>query len=264
MIEYLQSSLLGLVEGLTEFIPVSSTGHLIVVGQFLGFKGPLASTFDIFIQLGAILAVLTLYRGRFRRIVSLNDNTGFAGSRGLSLLFLTTLPAGLVGFVAHDFIIANLFNPATVSIALALGGIAIIFSERLLPKVKKTSIDQLDWKDSLAIGISQSLSLFPGVSRSAATILGAMYVGIERKTAAEYSFLAAVPIMFSASLYDLYKSVQFLSGSDAIILAIGFIVSFVSAWLSVKFFLRYLSSHTMSIFGWYRIIIAPVIFLLLG
>lgn len=263
MIEYLQSSILGLVEGLTEFIPVSSTGHLIVIGHFLGFKGPLAATFDIFIQLGAILSVLALYRGRFSRLVPAKSNSGFAGNRGLALLFLTTIPAGAIGFIARDSIVANLFNPMTVSIALAVGGIAILLTERFLPKIKKASIDQLSWKDSLAIGIFQSLSLIPGVSRSAATILGAMYIGVERKTAAEYSFLAAVPIMFSAALYDLYKSMQFLNSSDIVILALGFVISFISAWISIKFFLRYLSSRTMNIFGWYRLAIAPIIFLLL-
>lgn len=185
------------------------------------------------------------------------------GFRALSLLLLTTVPAGVLGLLLHDLIIQYLFNPTTVSIGLGAGGMGILIVERFLPKVKKSNIDHIDWKDALMVGIFQTLSLWPGVSRSASTIVGGMYAGINRKTAAEYSFLAAVPIMLSAALYDLYRSLEFLSSSDAIILAIGFVVSFVSAWLSVKFFLRFLSSHTMKIFGWYRIILAPLIILLL-
>ncbi len=261
--EYLQSSLLGLVEGLTEFIPVSSTGHLIVVGRLLGFEGRVASTFDIFIQLGAILAVVMLYRERLGSILSPKERKGFAGSRGLALLLLTTIPAGVAGFLAHDIIIERLFNPIAVSIGLGLGGIGILVTERFLPKVKKSNIDLLDWKDALIVGIFQIFSLWPGVSRSASTIIGGMYAGMERKTAAEYSFLVAVPIMLSATLFDLYKSMQFLSSSDLLIFTVGFVVSFISAWLSVKFFLRFLSNHTMGSFGWYRIVIAALIFLII-
>ena len=137
-----------------------------------------------------------------------------------------------------------------------------MFVERFLPKNKKSDIDLLDWKDALVVGIFQISSLWPGISRSAATIIGGMYAGMERKTAAEYSFLVAVPIMLSAALYDLYKSIQFLSSSDMLILALGFIVSFVSAMLSVKFFLRFVSKNTMKVFGYYRLILAPLILLL--
>jgi undecaprenyl-diphosphatase len=261
--EYLQSSLLGLVEGLTEFIPVSSTGHLIVVGRLFGFEGRVASTFDIFIQLGAILAVAMLYRVRLGNMFDLKKTEGFAGSRGLMLLLLTTIPAGVAGFLAHDIIIERLFNPISVSIGLGFGGIGILVTERFLPKVKKSHIDILDWKDALIVGIFQIFSLWPGVSRSASTIIGGMYAGMERKTAAEYSFLAAVPMMLAATLFDLYKSMQFLSSSDLMIFAVGFIVSFISAWLSVKFFLRFLGNHTMESFGWYRITIAALIFLII-
>ena len=261
--EYLQGSLLGLVEGLTEFIPVSSTGHLIVVGRLLGFEGRVASTFDVFIQLGAILAVAMLYRGRLGNILSLKKNQGFAGSRGVMLLLLTTIPAGIAGFLARDIIIERLFNPTSVSIGLGLGGIGILVTERFLPKVKKSHVDLLDWKDALIVGIFQVFSLWPGVSRSASTIIGGMYAGIERKTAAEYSFLVAVPMMLSAALFDLYKSMQFLSSSDLMIFPVGFVLAFISAWLSVKFFVRFLSNHTMESFGWYRIVISALIFLII-
>ncbi len=263
MIEFVQGAVLGIIEGLTEFIPVSSTGHLIVIGNLIGFKGQAASTFDIFIQLGAILAVVTLYKERFTSMIFTNK-AGFAGSRALALLLITTVPAGATGFLFHDMIIQYLFNPVSVSIALAVGGIGILFIEKFLPKIKKSHLDLLDWRDALIVGVFQVFSLWPGVSRSAATIIGGMQAGLERKTAAEYSFLAAVPIMFSAALYDLYKSIQFLSSSDILILALGFIISFVSAWLSVKFFLRFLGKNTMKVFGYYRLVLAPVVFLLLA
>ena len=261
MIEFVQAAILGIIEGLTEFIPVSSTGHLIVMGNLIGFKSQTASTFDIFIQLGAILAVAVLYRQRFSSIVS-TSKTGFAGPKALTLLLITTIPAGIVGFIFHDLIIQYLFNPVSVSIGLAVGGIGILFVERFLPKIKKSEIDLLDWKDALIVGIFQVFSLWPGVSRSAATIIGGMYAGMERKTAAEYSFLVAVPIMLSAALYDLYKSIQFLSSSDMLILALGFVVSFVSALLSVKFFLSFLGKNTMKVFGYYRLVLALLILLL--
>jgi len=160
-------------------------------------------------------------------------------------------------------IIQYLFNSVSVSIGLAVGGIGILFIERFLPNIKKSQVDLLDWRDALIVGIFQIFSLWPGISRSAATIIGGMYAGMERKTAAEYSFLAAVPIMLSAALYDLYKSIQFLSSSDMLILALGFTVSFVSASLSVKFFLRFLGKNTMKVFGYYRLVLAPLILLLL-
>jgi len=263
MIEFVQAAILGIIEGLTEFIPVSSTGHLIVIGNLIGFKGQTTSTFDIFIQLGAILAVVGLYKQRFTSIVSTNK-AGFAGSRALRLLLMTTIPAGVTGFLLHDTIIQYLFNPVSVSIGLAVGGIGILFVERFLPKVRKSEVDLLDWRDALIVGIFQVFSLWPGVSRSAATIIGGMYAGMERKTAAEYSFLAAVPIMLSAALYDLSKNIQFLSSSDMLILALGFVVSFVFAWLSVKFFIRFLLKNTMKVFGYYRLILAPLILLLLS
>ncbi|MBM3897446.1 MAG: undecaprenyl-diphosphate phosphatase [Thaumarchaeota archaeon] len=260
MIEFVQAAILGIVEGLTEFIPVSSTGHLIVIGNLIGFKGQIASTFDIFIQLGAILAVVVLYRQRFSNIFSISKG-GFAGSKALVLLLVSTIPAGMAGFIFHDLIIQYLFNPVSVSIGLAVGGGGILFVERFLPKSKKSDIDLLNWKDALIVGIFQISSLWPGVSRSAATIIGGMYAGMERKTAAEYSFLVAVPIMLSAALYDLYKSIQFLSSSDMLILALGFTVSFVSALVSVKFFLKFLGKNTMKVFGYYRLILAPLIIL---
>jgi len=258
--ELLNSIILGLVEGFTEFIPVSSTGHLILAGHLLGFEGEKASTFEVFIQLGAILAVVFLYKERFFGLNPSNKEAGFAGTYGLTLLFLTTLPALLFGFLLHGFIKKHLFNPTTVAIGLGAGGVAILLIERFLPKVKRRGIDSLGWSEALSIGFFQCLALWPGTSRSGATILGGMAIGVERKTAAEYSFLAAVPVMFAATAYDLYKSFRFLEASDLPIFAVGFVVSFVTAWLTVKSFVRLLGRYTLDPFGWYRIAIALVIF----
>lgn len=259
MTELFYAFILGIVEGLTEFIPVSSTGHLIIAGHILGFEGERASTFDVFIQLGAILSVLFLYRERFFSILTFKKSEGFAGLNGLILLSLTTIPALIIGALAHGFIKRYLFGATTVAIGLGIGGIAILFTERFLPEEKKSGLDSLNWKDAIVIGLFQCLAMWPGISRSAATILGAMYIGINRKTAAEYSFLAAVPVMFAATAYDLYKSLPFLQASDISLFAVGFIVSFISALIAVKFFIRLVGSHTLISFGWYRIAIAAII-----
>jgi undecaprenyl-diphosphatase len=263
MTDGLDSIILGVVEGLTEFIPVSSTGHLILAGHLLGFEGEKAGTFEVFIQLGAILAVVLLYKERFYGLIPGEEKEGLAGMNGLKLLFLTTLPALVIGAATHGFIKSHLFNPTTVAIGLGVGGMAILLIERYLPKVKKRGVDSLGWQDALAIGFFQCLALWPGVSRSGATILGGMMIGVERKTAAEYSFLAAVPVMFAATAYDLYKSLAYLQASDMATFGIGFIVSFVTAWLSVKWFIGLLGRYTLKGFGWYRIVVAILILWLL-
>jgi undecaprenyl-diphosphatase len=260
----LDAIILGVVEGVTEFIPISSTGHLIVVGHLVGFKGPKAATFEIFIQLGAILAVVILYKQRFLRLCTFRTSAGLAGRRGLILLGLTTLPALVFGAVMHRVIKGYLFTPGTVAFGLGAGGVGILLMERFLPKVKRSGLDALSFRDAVAIGCFQCLALWPGMSRSACTIVGGMAVGIERETAAQYSFLAAVPVMFAATVLDLYKSLPILQGSDVPMFTIGFVVSFIAAWLAIKFFLRFLASHTLNPFGWYRIIVALAILWLLG
>jgi undecaprenyl-diphosphatase len=262
--ELFAAIVLGIVEGLTEFIPVSSTGHLIVVGHLLGFEGPKAATFEVFIQLGAILAVVILYKQRFFRLCTLRRSAGLAGPRGLILLGLTTLPALVFGAVTHRFIKAYLFTPATVALGLGIGGVGILLMERFRPLVKKSGLDTLNYRDAVAVGCFQCLALWPGMSRSASTIVGGMAIGVERETAAQYSFLAAVPVMFAATALDLYKSLPILQASDVPLFASGFVVSFVAAWLAITFFLRFLASHTLNPFGWYRIIVALAILWLLG
>lgn len=261
MSELFYAVILGLVEGITEFIPVSSTGHLIVAGHLLGFEGPKASTFEIFIQLGAILAVVLLYRERFFQLCTVRKSVGFSGPHGWALLVLTSLPALILGALTHGFIKRYLFNPMTVAAALAVGGVAILVVERYRPRVKKSGLDTLAWQDALVIGLFQCLALWPGMSRSASTILGAMTIGVDRETAAQYSFLAAVPIMVAAIGFDLYKSLPILNASDVPMFSLGFVVSFLAAWLAVKSFIRFLGTHTLVPFGWYRIVVAPIILL---
>jgi undecaprenyl-diphosphatase len=252
----LYAIILGIVEGFTEFIPVSSTGHLIVAGHLLGLEGPKSATFEIFIQLGAILAVVLLYKERFFRLCTLRRSAGFDGRRGIILLGLTTLPALVFGGITHRLIKEYLFGPGTVALGLAGGGVGILVIEKFLPRVKKSGLDTLNYRDAVTVGLFQCLALWPGMSRSACTIVGGMAIRIERETAAQYSFLAAVPIMFAATALDLYKSLPILQGSDVPMFGIGIVVAFISAWLSIKFFLRFLGSHTLITFGWYRIIIA--------
>jgi undecaprenyl-diphosphatase len=248
--------LLGLVEGLTEFLPVSSTGHLILVGHWVGYTGEKADTFEVFIQFGAILAVLLVFFRRFLGLWPRKNQTGFAGWQALWLLFLATLPAVILGKLFHGTIKEHLFNPLTVSIGLALGGIFILVVEKWQPKKRFDGVDSLNARAAFMIGCFQCLALWPGMSRASSTILGGMILGLERKQAAEFSFLAAVPLIFGATAYDLYKSWHLLSVADLPFFATGFVMAFFTAWAAIRFFLGYLASHTLSVFGWYRLGIA--------
>jgi len=265
MPDWLAAIILGLVEGLTEFIPVSSTGHLIIAGHLIGFEGERAATFEIFIQLGAILAVVFLYKERFWRLIptrfEVKPEQGLSGLRGLLLLTVTTFPALVLGGLSHDTIKEKLFSPATVAVGLGMGGIAILLIESRLPQVKRIGLDSITWQDALAVGLFQCLALWPGMSRSAVTILGAMMIGIERKTAVEYSFFAAVPTLVAATAFDLLQSMGLLQSSDVLIFGIGFVVAFISAWFAVKIFIRLLATYTLKPFGWYRIVVAAIVFL---
>jgi undecaprenyl-diphosphatase len=248
----LKAVILGLVEGATEFIPVSSTGHLILVGNWLGFTDERAKTFDIFIQLGAILAVVWLYRDRLTR-VALNWHRDPTARQLLINLIVAFLPAAVVGFFAHDWIKAYLFNPDTVAIALVLGGIAILLIERWNPTSRIRYVDTMPTRVALGIGLAQVLALFPGVSRSGATIMGALVLGLSRTAAAEFSFFLAIPVMFAASAFDLFESREVLALGDVPLFAVGFLVSFLSALLVVKAFITFISRGDFTPFAWYRI-----------
>ena len=260
--------IMGIVEGLTEFIPVSSTGHLIVVGNLLGFVGQKASTFEVAIQLGAILSVVLLYRRRFFGLIpqkgSPTSRSGSAleGWSGLSRICLATVPALIAGYLAHDFIKGHLFTPAAVAWALAVGGIGILIAERFVLRRSSRSLDELTLQQALGIGLFQTLSLWPGTSRSAATIVGGLLLGLDRKGAAEFSFLIAVPIMVAATGYDVLKMTGAFTSKDVAQLVVGFIVSFIVALLSVAAFIRILSRWSLAPFAWYRIVAAPAFYLL--
>lgn len=257
--------ILGLVEGITEYLPVSSTGHLIVAGNLLNFSGEKASCFEVFIQLGAILAVLVLYWRRFLGLIPAQrirwgQEAGFSGIRGLTILALTTLPALIAGALAHRSIKQHLFNPVTVALALAIGGIGILLAEKYRPNAKTTDLDQLNFKQAFMVGCFQCLALWPGMSRSASTIIGGLFSGLDRKVATEYSFLAAVPVMIAATLYDLYKEWHLLEISDLAFFATGFAVSFISAAAAVKTFVALVQRWSLAPYAWYRLAIAPLIY----
>ena len=261
MYNYFCALIIGIVEGLTEYIPVSSTGHLIIVGHMLNFTGTLADVFDVFIQLGAILAVLAVYKEKF---IYMLDRKNWFKTHGASPLNLAIamFPACLVGFLAHDIIKGYLFGPATVIIGLIIGGLFMIFAEKKRKYFKVRNVDQINSKQAFQIGLFQCLSLWPGFSRSGSTISGSLLLGISRKAGADFSFIMAVPLMFIACLYDLLKVAKYLSFSDFGVLAIGFIVSFVVAYASILWFLKFLNKYTLTGFAVYRFFVALVLFLL--
>jgi len=245
--------ILGLVEGATEFLPVSSTGHLILAGHALGFVGPRADAFEIIIQLGAILAVVWLYRGLLWRVV--RDGIAVAESRRFILsLFVAFLPAAIVGLLTHHWITAHLFTPPVVVAALIAGGVAILAIERWRPAPRIETVMQIGYRTALFIGIAQVFSLIPGVSRSGATIMGALLAGVGRPAAAEFSFLLAIPVMLAATGLELWENRHLLSGSDALIFAIGFAVAFASALVVVRWLIRFVSHRSFDLFAWYRIV----------
>jgi undecaprenyl-diphosphatase len=259
----LKAALLGLVEGATEFIPVSSTGHLILVSDWLGLVDERAKTFDIFIQLGAILAIVWIYRERLTRSVIRARKD--AGSRNFLLnLMVAFLPAAVVGFLIHDWIKSELFNPGVVAVALIAGGVVILLIERWPPRSRVHDVADMPPRLALGIGMAQVLALIPGTSRSGATIMGGYALGLSRTAATEFSFFLAVPTMLAATTYDLLKSWSVLAVTDIPMFAVGFIVSFVSAVIVVKAFLAYVSNHTFSLFAWYRIALGVVLLFVLS
>lgn len=250
----LAALLLGLIEGLTEFLPVSSTGHLILAGELLGFTGPASTSFKIVIQLGAILAVVVVYWRRFLTVAAglPRDPAARAFTRNILLAFL---PAMLVGVIAYKPIKALLDSPETVAVALILGGIAILLIERLVKRVTVTSVEAMPAVTALKIGAVQCLAMIPGVSRSGATIMGALLMGVERKTAAEFTFFLAVPTMLAATVYDLYRSRALLDFSDMQMIGVGFAAAFVTALLVVRSLVAFVGRYGFAPLAWYRILL---------
>lgn len=249
-----QSILIAVVEGLTEFLPISSTGHMILASTAMGIhEEEFVKTFEVFIQLGAILAIALMYIKRF----FLNLTIYFK-------LITAFLPTAVVGLLAYDYIKAYLFNPIVVSISLILGGIILIFIDKKVTAQSSSveEVEDISYKNAFFIGLCQCLSMVPGTSRAAATIIGGVFNGLDKKQATEFSFLLAVPTMLAAGGYDLLKTDLAFTSEQLLLLGVGFVVAFASAWVAVKLFLTYVSTHGFTSFGWYRIALG-VLFLIL-
>lgn len=260
--------ILGLVEGLTEFLPVSSTGHLILAGHLLGFEGEKAKCFEIFIQLGAILAVALLYYRRFWNLVrpapKLRVNSEFAGLRGSVMLISGCLPFFILGFLFHKPIKAYLFTPMTVAIGLIAGALVMLWVDRKRPPATVETVDQLNMRHCVAIGLFQCFALWPGISRAAATMVGGLLLGLERSVAAEFSFLMAVPVLCVVTVADLLKSLPQLSAADIFPFGLGTLVSFVVAILAVKVFMALIKRISFAPFAYYRIALGALVFIYLN
>jgi undecaprenyl-diphosphatase len=244
--------ILGAVEGLTEFLPVSSTGHLIIVGDMLNFTDERAKTFEIFIQLGAILSVVWHYRVKLWSVATtLRDRSAQRFVLNLAIGFL---PAAIVGLLLHRYIKAYLFNPTTVALALIIGGILILLIEHKSRPTRVGTLEQLGPIDALKVGLAQTAALFPGISRAGATIMGGMVSGLSRPVATEFSFFLAIPTMFAATIFDLYTNRRFFAVDDVFMLLVGFVIAFITALIVIRAFLHYVSRHNFVPFAYYRIV----------
>lgn len=248
----LKALILGVVEGVTEFLPISSTGHLIIAGDLLDFTGERAKVFEIAIQLAAILAVVWEYRVKIGQVLVGLPRDLRAQRFALNLL-VAFLPSALLGLMFAGAIKAYLFNPITVATAFILGGLLILWAERRRHRVRVFEVDDMTWKDALKVGLAQSLALIPGTSRAGATIIGGLFFGLSRRTATEFSFFLAIPTMFAATFYDVYKHRELLHLQDLPLFLVGGVASFFSAFVAVRALLRYISHHDFSLFAWYRI-----------
>lgn len=262
----LVAAILGVVEGLTEFLPVSSTGHMIIVGHLLGFEGDTAKTFEVVIQLGSILAVVVMFWRRLFGLIGIHfgkqphEGTG-TGRLSLIHIILGMIPAVVIGLVFHDTI-KTLFNPLNVTYALVVGGFLLIAAEVLKPKVPRAQgVDDMTYRQAFIIGCFQCLALWPGFSRSGATISGGMLMGVSRYAASEFSFLLAVPMMLGATGLDLYKSMGFLTSGDIPMFAVGFITAFIVALIAIKTFLELIKRISFIPFAIYRFIVAAAVYL---
>jgi undecaprenyl-diphosphatase len=248
------AALLGLIEGLTEFIPVSSTGHILLAGHFLGFESA-GKTFEVVIQLGAVLAILSVYAGKLIGVLRDAPHDPQA-RRFIASVLIAFAPAVVIGVLAHDFIKNVLFEtPMLIAVMLVVGGVVLLVVDKIAPEPHHDDAMRLPIKTSLAIGVIQCLAMIPGVSRSGATIVGAMMLGASRRTAAEFSFFLSMPTMAGAFAYDLFKNRDVLDASALGEIAVGFVVAFIAAVLVVKGLLGYVSRNGYALFGWWRIIV---------
>lgn len=265
--DYIVAVVLGIVEGLTEFLPISSTGHLILSGELLGFSGQKADTFEIVIQLGAILAVAVLYQRRIMDFLfgwkkNAQENKSITTPRlNLFHIVLAIFPAMVLGVLFHDIIKTYLFSSSTVLWSLVIGGLFMIYAEKRKPAVRSENIDQLTYRQALLIGLAQCLSLWPGFSRAGATLAGGLLVGVSYKASANFSFLIAIPMMVAASGYELLKSYKTLTIDDLGFFVTGFVVAFIVALLAIVTFLKLLEKLKLSHFAYYRFLVAAVFWL---
>ena len=256
----IKAALMGIVEGLTEFLPVSSTGHLILTGSLLGFTDEKSKVFDIAIQTGAIFAVMLVYAQRLR------DTATGLGSDARAQRFalnvgIAFLPAAVLGVLFAKAIKAHLFNAPTVAATFILGGFVILWAERRTHAVRVSTVDEMTPWDALKVGLAQCLALVPGTSRSGATIIGAMLFGLSRQAATDFSFFLAIPTLIGAGVYSLWKERALLSAADLPLFGVGLVVSFFAAWLCVRWLLRYVATHDFKPFAWYRIAFGMVVLL---
>ncbi len=261
-ITILHSILLGIIEGLTEFIPVSSTGHLILATKMLNFAAPPGKVFEISIQLGAILAICFLYRQRLIDTAR-TFTTSYYSRHFVYVVTLAFLPSAVFGLFFHSFIEEHLFSPWVVVTTLFIGGIIIILVEKFKPNPKLFELESVSYSKALAIGLFQCLAMIPGTSRSGATIMGSMLLKIERKTATELSFFLAIPTMFAATIFDIYKNFSLLTAENFALIAIGFIVSFITALFVVRTVISFISRHGFIPFAIYRIILSLIMLIFL-
>jgi len=257
---FLQAIILGLVEGITEFLPISSTGHLILTQSLLGMHGQAVDALVIVIQGPAILAVCWEFRQKLLH-TAFSLHREAASRRFVINLLIVFLPVAILALLFGDALKAALFNPVTVAIALIVGGVIILWAERRQHSERVQDVDQMTATDALKLGAFQALSLIPGTSRSGATIIGGLLCGLSRRTAAEFSFFVAIPVLVSATVYELYKERAAISQFETAPLVVSCVVSFVSALLAVKFLIRFVSRHSFAAFAWYRIVFGGLILL---
>ncbi len=249
---------LGILEGLTEFLPVSSTGHLIIANDLMGVNDARGKVFTIAIQLGAILAVAIAYREKLIEVL-IGLPSREPARRFVRNVLIAFLPAMVLGVLLHGVIKTLLFSPLTVAVALIVGGVIILFVEAQPRRPRVRDVDEMSARDALMVGLCQCCALFPGVSRAGATIIGGMLTGLSRETATRFSFFLAMPTMAAAVTYDLYKSADLLSLADVPVFAVGFVTAFVTALLTVRALLAYVSRYSFAPFGWYRIALGIVV-----
>jgi undecaprenyl-diphosphatase len=249
----LKTVVMGVVEGITEFLPISSTGHLILAGDLLGFNDEKGAVFSLVIQTGAMLAVVWEYRQRFASVLMGLSRSPAAQKFALNVI-VAFIPAAVFGLLAGGFIKSVLFRPVPVALAFIVGGFIILWAERRQHTVRVAEVDHMSWRDALLVGLAQCVALIPGTSRSGATIIGGMLFGLSRKAATEFSFFLAVPTLVAAGAYDAVKHRELFSAADLDVFGVGLASAFISAFLCIRWLLRYILTHDFTVFAWYRIV----------